>query len=392
MKKFLLLFLPLLLAGCVMDNSAKLRISPQERSYAPVKIAMVAPLSGGNSSYGIKMLRGAYIAIDELNNNRGINGRKVELLEIDCVSGENPVGTAADAGAVAVIAGYSSKDVGALLPFLPEYAMPGMIAMGTDDSHVGANAFAFRNTYTDKQQTEALASYLWYWRQLLRIGIMVDMSTDADYERRISRGTAQAFRDLGGEVVCSVEYRGDDFSAAIKELLPYNPQAVVVPAGGKRAAEIAKALRAAGYSGVICGADNWDTDDMLNNLGDFKGENDCIFVSFFSDDNKDEAYIKFRRAFMKEFNYEPGSAETQSYDAVKLLCSGLNGAATIQQFTRNMLILRNYMGAAAVYTMLPGGDIDRTIYINRVSLKNEPYPRAKLIRKFQYSKLQSFDN
>ncbi len=380
------------LCGCQTDDSAPLRISPEMRTYESAKIAVIAPYSGENSHYGLQMLRGAYIAAAEVNAGRGINGRPVEIVEIDLAQSPDPAGDAAAAGAVGVIAGYSSAEVDGYINQLPMHALPGVIPLATDDRQLGANGFIFRTAYTDSQQSRALAAYLWYWRQLLRIGVMVDMDTDAHYERRISRGTAQGFRDLGGQVVHSAEFHGDDFNQAIRELLPYNPQAIVVPAGGVRAAKIIIALREAGYTGIICGADNWDDDQLFDALRGLKAEGECIFVSFFSDGNQDEEYRAFRQDFLKEFNYEPGCCETQTFDAVKILCSSLNGAATINAFTRNLESLRNYFGASAVYTMLPGGGIDRTIYINRIAIKGEPFPTGRMIRKFQYSKLESYRN
>ena len=67
-------------------------------------------------------------------------------------------------------------------------------------------------------------------------------------------------------------------------------------------------------------------------------------------------------------------------------------AANLKLFQRNWLSLRKYPGAAAVYTMLPGNKIDRTMYINSIGVSAAD--RSKLvprnITKLQYSRLKAY--
>lgn len=379
------------LFGCMLDDSPHLAISPEENTFGSVKIAISVPLSGKTSRFGMQMLRGAAQAVKDLNSGRGINGRKVELIAFDSAKVENPVHLAVDRQAAALIAGYSTSEVRKIIDEAQNVFIPIVIATATADDQVAALPYVFRNAPTDSQQAEALSSYLWYWRQLLRLGVMIDMTPGAEYERNVARAAAQSFHDFGG-LVFSVEYNENDLSRSISEILSSNPQAIMVPSGGELGAKIIKILRNAGYRGIICGPDSWDDEMLLSSLAGFDEVGDCVFVSFFSDDNPESEYRDFRAAFFKEYNYEPGFCETQTYDAVKLAAAGLGGASTLNEFNSNWLMLRNYFGAAGIYTMLPKGNIDRTLYINRIYVSGEPFPKAKMIRKFQHSKLATYRN
>lgn len=70
-KKLLniLLFLPL--------------ISAAETAWADVNVAVIAPQSGSREMFGREIWEGAQIAVDELNENGGLHGEKVNLIMID---------------------------------------------------------------------------------------------------------------------------------------------------------------------------------------------------------------------------------------------------------------------------------------------------------------------
>ena len=70
------------MAGCAeLEVGTLLRNDPA--ASGPVKVGVIAPLSGVNRFYGERMLDGIQLAVEELNSSRGINGRKVELLVRD---------------------------------------------------------------------------------------------------------------------------------------------------------------------------------------------------------------------------------------------------------------------------------------------------------------------
>lgn len=387
------ILLSLFLTGCVPEELKLRRDLERDTS---VKIGAVLPLTGSNRRYGLKMLDGLRFAQEEVNNNRGLNGKNVELLTFD--SGSTSEGaarameSAAAANVVAVIAGYDTNEVSAVIPLTEKLKIPAVIPLATSDDHVGANRFVFRNIYTDSQQAETIAAYLWYWRKVLHIGIMVDMAPKEEYSRNIARETARYFTELGGVVVKMAEYRGDDYETAMRSLLTRAPRAIVIPTEASRAAKMIKKLRQLGFSGIICGPDSWDSKSLIQGLAGLQSPGDCVYMGLFSKDSTRREFREFKKNFAARRFHDPGSSETQSYDALKLLLIGLGNATDIRMFNRNWLSIRHHMGAAAVYTMLPGGKIDRTMYIKSIAPPNvaNPDPYSRLLLEFQYSKLETY--
>ena len=377
--------------GCIQEPLAQ---NPYEDG--PVIIGAVLPLTGKDREIGERMLNGLRYAEYELNSRRGINNRQVKLQAFDTQStadgARSAFAGAAQSGASGIVCGYNAGEVQAVLPLAESFRVPMVIPLATADAAKGANAYVFRTAYTDSQQGEALAAYLWYWRQMLRISLLIDSDPGAEYERNTVRATAAAFRDLGGTVTNMPVYQGDNFSKAIEEALVTGPQAIIVSARGDRAGRILKELRNKGYQGAVCGLDSWDTPEFFKQVDSIKNPGDCLYVSFFTPANPVEEFTEFNQGFRQKFFHEPGCFETMSYDALKMLAIGLGRAKSIGDFKRNWLTIRNHFGAAATYTMLADGNVDRTMYINAVEPKSSNNIRScgRLIRSFMHSKLATY--
>ena len=79
---------------------------------------------------------------------------------------------------------------------------------------------------------------------------------------------------------------------------------------------------------------------------------------------------------------------------MKLLAIGLSGTRTLEEFTTNLLAVRNQPMAAGLITILPEGKLDRTVYINtiRPAGRNNPEPTGRTSKSFLLSKLDQFVN
>ena len=380
------------LTGCVSPESV---LGNSERIDGPVIIGALLPMTGRDKESGDRMLAGLRFAEYELNNRRGIGGRRIKLVPYD--TGSTGAGAAAafeaaaGDGASGMIAGYSTAEAEAVAPLAVRHRIPSVFPMATTDA-IGPHPCLVRCAYTDRQQGEGLAAYLWYWRQLIRISVLMDADPEAAYERNTARAVAEAFRDLGGVITAAPRYTGENFEKALGEALITGPQAIVVSARGARAARMIRALREKGYAGAICGLDAWDTPAFFRELDKMDDPGDCVYVSFFTPQSKTEEFKDFQAGFRQKYFHDPGSCETMSYDALKLLAMGLSQARTLDDFAENWLAIRNHFGAAATYTMLPRSGIDRTLFINAVDSKRADGrgTSGRLIRSFMHSKLASY--
>ena len=392
--KFLLLpLLPVLLAGCM---APELYLSGNTGPDTVLKVAAILPLSGSNRVFAEQMAEGLQMAAHDLNRS-SLTGRKNVQLRIFDSKG-TVEGTAAAAKAAArwkaagLIAGYDTEEVSKILPYASKYRMPVVIPLATSNRHTEVSPFVYRNTYTDAQQGDMLASFLLYWRQVKYIGIFVGSEGKDEYQATVAREVTSYFQQIGGTVTLTRPVKERPEKADIIEMLKSAPEAIMLTFGGKAAAQTIRELREAGFTGIIFGADNWDDDELIAGLDNFV-VGDCLYTAFFCDDESVREYREFKRAFRERFFHVPGACETQSYDALKFLVIGLRNAKNLPEFDLNWQKIKQYQGVSAKYTMLPKGEIDRTIYINSIGVKRagdklEPY--ARLSRKMQYSKLREY--
>ena len=229
---------------------------------------------------------------------------------------------------------------------------------------------------------------------LRRGAVLIDPVDAPEYSRGIARNFAQAVTDLGGEIVHTaiLPESGEVPFSLVREILARAPEFIIIPSQGKRCAEILKTLRNNGFSGILCGPDSWDDTDFIDALAGFE-PGDCIYTAFFSPENPSPEFAEFRRKFRARFFHNPEACETQSYDALKFLAIGLAGVDNLPDFDKNWRSIRNHNGAAARYTMLKKGEIDRTIYLNSIGVRRgsgKLVPYARLSRKLQYSKLEDY--
>lgn len=379
--------------GCV---GPEFYIRNYQEGNPKLKVAAILPLSGANRMFAEQMREGLLLAEHEINANSTSGRKRLDFRIFDSKGTDSGAAAALDEaaswGASGIIAGYSTDEVAAILPRAAQLRMPVVIPLATATEHTMVSPFVYRNSYTDFQQAEMLASFLYYWRQAKHLGIFIDENGDTNYQGNISRDVSQHIRDVGGSVTLTMMVKGQPDIPAITAMLKSDPEAILLTYSGKKAAETIKLLRNSGFTGIICGADNWDSDELIDALDNFK-VGDCLYTAFFSDENTNPEYLNFKKTFRKRFYHNPGACETQSYDALKFMVIGLNNAETLPDFDRNWRKIRLFQGAAALYTMLPKGGIDRTIYINSIGLKRvgtkiKPYSRVS--RKMQYSKLREY--
>src|SRR5947209_3615529 len=133
----------------------------------PIKVGLVAALSGGSAKSGEGITRGLTIAIDEINAAGGILGRKLELVRRDDESNPSKGQVAAreliDQEKVAVMFGGIDSPVAlAIVPIANKEKVPffSVWAAATPITRNGANPnFIFRVSAVDVLVDKALVQY-----------------------------------------------------------------------------------------------------------------------------------------------------------------------------------------------------------------------------------------
>jgi ABC-type branched-subunit amino acid transport system substrate-binding protein len=181
----------------IYKNNAQARLQPY-----PFKIAVVVPITPDSSSRAEEILRGVAQSQEKFAQNRGLNGR---LLEVVIANDSNDPQQAekvanelvADPSILAVI-GHSTSDLTrAVLPIY-ERAKLAIISSTATSTLLDGNAF-FRAVYSDEIGGKNLAEYT--YRNLKLKTAVIFANPNSHYSNSLREAFTRNFEKLGGSVV-----------------------------------------------------------------------------------------------------------------------------------------------------------------------------------------------
>ncbi|MDR2802882.1 MAG: ABC transporter substrate-binding protein [Treponema sp.] len=304
-------------AGCKNDSGT-------------IKIGGIFPLSGGVAVFGTEARNGILLAIDEINADGGINGKKVELISEDdendpekSVNAYNRL-TAKDKVNV-IIGSLTSGSTLAITSKAQAQKVVLIAPAATAEDVTKAGDFIFRACFIDSFQGSVGGLFAAIDLGAKRAAILYDNGND--YSVGIKDNFISAFEGQNGEVVAAESYIGNDvdFNAQITKIKAANPDVVYLPDYYNTVALIVKQLRAQGINTPIVGADGWDGvtenagDEMLNGY----------YSNHYVPDSSDPKVRNFVKAYQAKFNSVPVSFAALGYDSMYLIRDAITAAGSL---------------------------------------------------------------
>ena len=226
-----------------------------EEEKGPFRIGVMESVTGAGETYGTVAVQSKQLAVDEINEAGGINGRMLELIVEDSKCNAQDAITAynklTDVDGVKIILGTSCS--GAMLGAAPLAEKEGVVmfsGLATNPDIAEAGDYIFRTSLSDATVGVDTGNVL--WADGVRNLATINESTD--YAEGVRRTTTAQFEKLGGQIVAAESYPTDttDFRTQLSKLLNANPDAVHVASQAEASGgTILKQLRELGYDGPI---------------------------------------------------------------------------------------------------------------------------------------------
>jgi branched-chain amino acid transport system substrate-binding protein len=297
-------------------------------SDGPILLGMITPLSGSSAAIGPYMKNGAQLAIDEINDKGGVDGRKLELRVEDGACDAKTATAAANKLVTQKIAvsvgGYCS---GATLPTLPIFNkadIPMLIPAANSNELVAQklpNVFLINGTGT--QQADAAMKYMTK-AGATRVALMDD---NTSYSKDIADLTAKLLQSGSGPELAgrdSVTPGESDYSANVNTILKTNPDFIYWTGYYQEGGLIIRQLRQAGYKGQVMVADGSVDAKLVEIAGGTNAEGVTATMTQTPETIPGaEGWISDYKA---KFNADPGPYSTQSYDAVRVAAEAITKA------------------------------------------------------------------
>lgn len=301
-----------------------------------IVIGVISPNTGALAAYGNGVVTGADLAVEEINASGGILGRQVELIKTDDQSDPteclNAFNSLVAQGVGLIVGSATSGCTSAITDAANEEEVCLLSPTATADSITTEDDYVFRACYADSFQGAIAAAYA-KQAGFEKAGV-VYCAADV-YSKGLYDSFSAACEKYGIEIV-------DAQSTASLDVQDYTNQfAAMVKAGvdfvyapfyyDVIGPYVVPQARAAGYTGVIMGADGYDTTpDYVVDGADLTAFNKVYWTNHYDPSDTSEKVSSFVKAYEAKYSTVPSAFAATGYDCVYMYKAAIEAAGTAE--------------------------------------------------------------
>ena len=349
----------------------------------PIKIGFFMSITGRDASFGEASIRGARLAIEEVNAAGGVLGRPLELVVEDNRSLPGESATAAKKlisrdRVVALIGECSSARTLEAGPVAQAAGVPLITPASTNPKVTQVGDVVFRVCFIDPFQGDVIATFARKKLGLKRAALLIDATSP--YSVGLGEYFAKTFTALGGEVVVTQRYNGaeTDFRAQLTAIRSAQPDSLFLPGYYVAAGLVARQSKQLGLTATLLGGDGFEAPQLLEIGGDaLEG---VYYSTHFATENTELASRKFVDAFQVRHGAVPNGLSALTYDSVKLVADAIVRAGTTEKaaLVRALATTKNFPGVTGRTTINAQRDADKDAAI--ITVKNGRLTFVETIR------------
>ena len=301
-----------------------------------IVIGVISPNTGALAAYGNGIVTGADLAVEQINASGGILGHEVELIKTDDQSDPteclNAFNSLVAQGVGLIVGSATSGCTSAITDAANEEEICLLAPTATADSITTEDDFIFRACYADSFQGAIAAAYA-KQSGYAKVGV-VYCAADV-YSKGLYDSFSAACAKYGIEVV-------DAQSTASLDVQDYTNQfAAMVKAGvdfvyapfyyDVIGPYVVPQARAAGYSGIIMGADGYDTTpDYVVDGADLTAFNKVYWTNHYDPSDTSEKVSSFVKAYEAKYGSIPSAFSATGYDCVYMYKAAIEAAGSYE--------------------------------------------------------------
>jgi len=383
-----------------------------------LRLGVVLPLSGKRALVGQQVLQGIQLAVNQ--SSLAIKDR-VELVVRDSQSGVSiqmlVEDLAKDPNIVGIIGPVLSSEVAKIVPVIDQYKMPAFTPTASSPGLADLSPYIFRNSLTREIQGKFLARYALNELNLQRFVVLFPTEP---YGRDLKNYFADEVKALGGEVVAYLTYDrsqtdfkeqilkmggvpddklkrlvkkhiksgtepsplndkgqfskpvvergffGADSIEGLKVSLEFNYDAIFIPGFYDKVSLIVPQLIFYNIeTPALLGASGWNSPELVKNARRYLRT--ATFVDGFFIGSERARTREFVEIFRSTFGEDPTILSAQAFDVARIYMKLVReGADNRLKIKKRLHSVHNFPGVSGATTILPSGDVDKTLAKLRV--------------------------
>ncbi|MHC1629021.1 MAG: ABC transporter substrate-binding protein [Candidatus Nezhaarchaeales archaeon] len=347
-----------------------------------IKIGVLLPLSGDLGSIGQKMLRGAQLAVDQINKAGGIAGRKVVLVVGDTKA--NPEEAVAEAqrlineeGVKVIIGAATNPSTLAIAPIANERHVvvisPSSTSPEINKPENDPNNFVFRVIGNDGLQGLAMVAIA----EELDYKTAVIVAINSDYGRGLADVINRTFTANGGQVLGVIYYdpAAGDYLTEMEQIKTLNPDVVFFVGYPESGSKLLKDAKTVGVASKWIAAKNIYNESMFDDPEVAEYMVGMYGIKPYSP-TESVFHRMFVQAHIEKFGVEPGKYAGYTYDATMLAALAIayagdyNGTAIRDAL---FTVSKFFMGSTGPKIFDQYGDVPQDYEIWKVVYENGQY-------------------
>ena len=289
------------------------------RSTDTFKIGGIGPTTGDAAIYGKAVKNGAQLAVDEINKNGGINGKKIEYKfednQSDAEKSVNAYNSLKDWGMQMLVGAVTSNPCTAVVENTHNDNMFQLTPSATAVESIQYDN-AFRMCFSDPNQGSASADYIADNKLASKVAVIYNSSDP--YSSGIYQKFAEEAKAKGLDVVAAEAFTADsktDFSVQIQKAQSSGAELVFLPIYYQETSLILAQAKKAGFTPKYFGCDGMDGILALDGFDKSLAEG-LMFLTPFTADAEDEKTQAFVKAYKDAFGDTPIQFAADAYDCV----------------------------------------------------------------------------
>jgi branched-chain amino acid transport system substrate-binding protein len=327
---------------------------------ATYKIGAILPLSGSGANYGKWEKQGVDLAVEEINQAGGINGKKVEIIFEDSKSlpkdGVSAMNKLATVNKVPVVIAGISSVVLACAPVADQYKVVLLNSGGVSPKIRGAGKYVFSNIGDGAVEVKIMAEYAYNYLKFKKLAVLFINAAAGTDSRDIF---IKHFKSLGGEIVAveGHDQGATDFRAQLTKLRDSKPDAIYLASFTKESALILKQASEMRIKAQWLSYAPFQGQDILTIAG--KAAEGVIYTSpAFDPNSTDEKMREFQNKYEASYSVKSELYAATFYDGIKLIAEAIKkGGYSSEGIRKSLMDIKDYPGVSGATTF----DADRAV-------------------------------
>lgn len=353
------------------DTPAATETPDSSEASGAIKIGTISPNTGNLAAYGEAVVNGMKLAAEEINAAGGVLGQKLELVSLDdkgdSTEGANAFNKLADDSKIsAVIGSVTSGVTTGLAPLANESKIVLLTPTATADTVTEDDDYVFRACFKDSYQGKMAAKFAAEKLGIKKVAVLY-ASGDA-YSAGLREAFIAAAKEFGLEVVAeesSSSVDDTEYSSQLTNIANSGAEYLFAPYYYSSVGPyIIPQARAAGFSGVIMGADGFD--GTIGTMVEDKSlYNNSFFTNHYSPDDTADAVQNFVKAYSDKFGAESLNAlAALAYDSVYMLKQSIEKAGSADRTAiRDAMSGMSFSGVTGSFTLDVSGTPEKSVAI-----------------------------